>query len=127
VVGAGPLTADLVRVHARVAGDVQTFTGRLVLGCDGAHSIVRELAGITMEDRPQPPPPRRHSIHRHPAAEDRRPAAHLAALAPPVVNGRRTTATISPAMSTVIARRMAGARQPSHRCYRVGAGTPVIV
>jgi hypothetical protein len=30
-------------------------------------------------------------------------------------------------MSTVIARHMAGACQPSHRWYRVGAGTPVIV
>ena len=46
----GSATEGPVRVHARVAGDVQTFTGRLVLGCDGAHSIVRELAGITMED-----------------------------------------------------------------------------
>jgi hypothetical protein len=50
-----------------------------------------------------------------------------ATASPHVVNGRRTTATISPAMSTVIARRMAGACQPSHRWYRVGAGTPVIV
>ena len=46
----GPLTADPVRVHARVAGDLQTFTGRVVLGCDGANSTIRELAGITMED-----------------------------------------------------------------------------
>jgi 3-(3-hydroxy-phenyl)propionate hydroxylase len=46
----GPLTADPVRVHARVAGDVQTFTGRAVLGCDGANSTIRELAGITMQD-----------------------------------------------------------------------------
>ena len=49
--GAG--TADpmgSVRVHARVAGDLQTFTGRAVLGCDGANSTIRELAGITMED-----------------------------------------------------------------------------
>jgi len=46
----GPLTADRVRVHARVAGDPQTFTGRVVLGCDGANSTVRQLAGITMED-----------------------------------------------------------------------------
>jgi hypothetical protein len=44
-----------------------------------------------------------------------------------VMNGRRTTATISPAIRTVIARRMAGACQPSHRWYRVGGGTPVIV
>src|SRR5271167_1141633 len=49
--GAG--TADpmgSVRVHARVAGDLQTFTGRFVLGCDGASSTIRELAGITMDD-----------------------------------------------------------------------------
>jgi 3-(3-hydroxy-phenyl)propionate hydroxylase len=46
----GPLTAAPVRVHARVAGDPQTFTGRVVLGCDGANSTIRELAGITMED-----------------------------------------------------------------------------
>jgi hypothetical protein len=46
---------------------------------------------------------------------------------PHVMNGRRTTATISPAIRTVIARRMAGACQPSHRWYRVGGGMPVIV
>ena len=45
-----PLTADPVRVHARVAGDVRTFTGCLVLGCDGASSTIRDLAGITMQD-----------------------------------------------------------------------------
>src|SRR6201989_987644 len=45
-----PLTADPVRVHARVAGQPQTFTGRVVLGCDGANSTLRQLAGITMED-----------------------------------------------------------------------------
>ena len=44
------LTADPVRVHARVAGQPQTFTGRVVLGCDGANSTIRQLAGITMED-----------------------------------------------------------------------------
>ena len=44
------LTADPVRVHARVAGQPQTFTGRIVLGCDGANSTIRQLAGITMED-----------------------------------------------------------------------------
>src|SRR6476646_10376800 len=44
------LTAAPVRVHARVAGQPQTFTGRVVLGCDGANSTIRELAGITMED-----------------------------------------------------------------------------
>jgi 3-(3-hydroxy-phenyl)propionate hydroxylase len=52
--GAG--TADLtgprgpVRVQARVAGETQTFTGSVVLGCDGANSTIRELAGITMDD-----------------------------------------------------------------------------
>ena len=46
----GPLTAAPVRVHARIAGDPQTFTGRVVLGCDGANSTIRELAGITMDD-----------------------------------------------------------------------------
>ena len=44
------LTADPVRVHARVAGQPQPFTGRVVLGCDGAGSTIRQLAGITMED-----------------------------------------------------------------------------
>ena len=44
------LSADPVRVHARVAGQPQTFTGRVVLGCDGANSTIRQLAGITMED-----------------------------------------------------------------------------
>jgi 3-(3-hydroxy-phenyl)propionate hydroxylase len=47
---AGPLAAAPVRVHARVAGQLQTFTGRVVLGCDGANSTIRELAGITMDD-----------------------------------------------------------------------------
>ena len=37
-------------MYARVAGEEQTFTGQLVLGCDGANSTIRELAGITMED-----------------------------------------------------------------------------
>ena len=46
----GPLTADPVRVHARIAGELQTFTGPVVLGCDGANSTIRELAGITMDD-----------------------------------------------------------------------------
>ena len=45
-----PLTTDPVRVHARIAGDLQTFTGRVVLGCDGANSTIRQLAGITMDD-----------------------------------------------------------------------------
>jgi 3-(3-hydroxy-phenyl)propionate hydroxylase len=44
------LTADPVRVHARVAGQPHTFTGAFVLGCDGANSTIRQLAGITMED-----------------------------------------------------------------------------
>src|SRR5579863_5244094 len=43
-------TAGPVRVHARVMGRPQTFTGRVVLGCDGASSTIRRLAGITMED-----------------------------------------------------------------------------
>ena len=53
---AGPVTADptgpvgAVRVHARIAGETQTFTGQVVLGCDGANSTIRELAGITMDD-----------------------------------------------------------------------------
>ena len=50
---AGPVIADPtgpVRVHARVAGQPQTFTGPVVLGCDGANSTIRQLAGITMED-----------------------------------------------------------------------------
>ena len=47
---AGPLTAAPVRVHALVTEKPQTFTGTAVLGCDGANSAVRELAGIPMED-----------------------------------------------------------------------------
>jgi 3-(3-hydroxy-phenyl)propionate hydroxylase len=46
----GPLTAAPVRVHARIAGHPHSFTGRVVLGCDGANSTIRELTGITMED-----------------------------------------------------------------------------
>ena len=46
----GPLTAAPLRVHARIAGEEQTFTGRVVLGCDGANSTIRELAGIAMDD-----------------------------------------------------------------------------
>ena len=50
-----PFTAAPVRVHARAVGtvdahDVETYTGRLVLGCDGASSAVRELVGVTLED-----------------------------------------------------------------------------
>jgi 3-(3-hydroxy-phenyl)propionate hydroxylase len=49
----GPLTSNHpVEVHAEAAADgsEQTFTGRLVLGCDGANSTIRDLAGITMAD-----------------------------------------------------------------------------
>jgi 3-(3-hydroxy-phenyl)propionate hydroxylase len=49
----GPLTSDHpVEVHAELAADgsEQTFTGRLVLGCDGANSTIRDLSGITMAD-----------------------------------------------------------------------------
>src|SRR5947207_3592689 len=48
----GPLTGGPVEVHAELApdGSGQTFTGRLVLGCDGAGSTIRDLSGITMED-----------------------------------------------------------------------------
>ena len=48
----GPLTAAPVQVVARLAPDepVRTFTGCLVLGCDGAGSTIRDLTGITMED-----------------------------------------------------------------------------
>ena len=37
-------------MHARIAGETQTFTGPFVLGCDGANSTIRQLAGITMDD-----------------------------------------------------------------------------
>ena len=48
----GPLTGGPVEVHAELApdGSGQTFTGHLVLGCDGANSTIRDLSGITMED-----------------------------------------------------------------------------
>ena len=39
-----------VRVQARIGGETQTFTGPVVLGCDGASSTIRQLAGITMDD-----------------------------------------------------------------------------
>ena len=39
-----------VRVHARIGGETQTFTGQVALGCDGANSTIRQLAGITMDD-----------------------------------------------------------------------------
>jgi 3-(3-hydroxy-phenyl)propionate hydroxylase len=47
---ASPLTAGPVRVHARTADGPRTFSGQFVLGCDGASSTIRQLAGITMED-----------------------------------------------------------------------------
>jgi 3-(3-hydroxy-phenyl)propionate hydroxylase len=46
----GPAGLGPVRVHARIGGETQTFTGPVVLGCDGANSTIRQLAGITMED-----------------------------------------------------------------------------
>jgi 3-(3-hydroxy-phenyl)propionate hydroxylase len=48
----GAVTAAPVRVRACLDGEQteQTFTGRYVLGCDGANSTVRDLSGITMED-----------------------------------------------------------------------------
>jgi 3-(3-hydroxy-phenyl)propionate hydroxylase len=47
-----PLTAPPVRVHTRALADesAHTFTGSLVLGCDGANSTVRQLLGIHMQD-----------------------------------------------------------------------------
>jgi 3-(3-hydroxy-phenyl)propionate hydroxylase len=47
---AGPLAASPTRVHARMAEQPQVLTAPVVLGCDGANSTVRELAGIGMED-----------------------------------------------------------------------------
>ena len=46
------MTAAPVQVTARLGPDgaVRTFTGCLVLGCDGAGSTIRDLTGITMED-----------------------------------------------------------------------------
>jgi 3-(3-hydroxy-phenyl)propionate hydroxylase len=48
----GPLTQGPVRVHTSLVADgtTRTFTGRLVLGCDGANSTVRRLLGIPMQD-----------------------------------------------------------------------------
>jgi 2-polyprenyl-6-methoxyphenol hydroxylase-like FAD-dependent oxidoreductase len=48
----GPLTVPPVRVHTRAAADeaARTFTGSLVLGCDGANSIVRRLLGVHVQD-----------------------------------------------------------------------------
>ena len=47
---ASPLTEGPVRVRALVAEEPQTFTGTVVLGCDGASSTIRELTGISMQD-----------------------------------------------------------------------------
>ncbi|HEX5299412.1 MAG TPA: bifunctional 3-(3-hydroxy-phenyl)propionate/3-hydroxycinnamic acid hydroxylase [Streptosporangiaceae bacterium] len=46
----GPVGAAPVRVQARIGRETRTFTGPVVLGCDGANSTVRQLAGITMDD-----------------------------------------------------------------------------
>jgi 3-(3-hydroxy-phenyl)propionate hydroxylase len=48
----GPLTAPPLRVHTRAVADEAacTFTGSLVLGCDGANSTVRRLVGVHMQD-----------------------------------------------------------------------------
>jgi 3-(3-hydroxy-phenyl)propionate hydroxylase len=48
----GSLTAPPVRVHTRRVADeaAETFTGSLVLGCDGANSTVRRLLGVCMQD-----------------------------------------------------------------------------
>lgn len=51
-----PFTSPPVRVRTRTTGgpdqseEAGTYTGRLVLGCDGAASTVRDLVGVTMED-----------------------------------------------------------------------------
>src|SRR5271165_1120132 len=45
-----PLTAAPVRIRTLVDEEPQTFTGTVVLGCDGANSTIRELTGIPMED-----------------------------------------------------------------------------
>ena len=47
-----PLTAAPVAVRTRRLDDEtrQTFTGRLVLGCDGANSTIRQLVGVTTQD-----------------------------------------------------------------------------
>jgi 3-(3-hydroxy-phenyl)propionate hydroxylase len=47
---ASPLTAAPVRVRTLIDQEPQTFTGAVVLGCDGANSTIRELTGIPMED-----------------------------------------------------------------------------
>jgi 3-(3-hydroxy-phenyl)propionate hydroxylase len=47
-----PMTDPPIRVHANRVTDeaAQTFTGSLVLGCDGANSTVRRLVGVGMQD-----------------------------------------------------------------------------
>lgn len=47
-----PLEAPPVRVSARRTDShgALTFTGRLVLGCDGANSTIRDVVGVVMED-----------------------------------------------------------------------------
>jgi 3-(3-hydroxy-phenyl)propionate hydroxylase len=47
-----PLTAAPARVHTRAVADAaaHTFTGRVVLGCDGANSAIRTLLGVRMQD-----------------------------------------------------------------------------
>jgi 3-(3-hydroxy-phenyl)propionate hydroxylase len=48
----GPVGGPPVRVHTRRVVDeaAETFTGSLVLGCDGANSTVRRLIGVGMQD-----------------------------------------------------------------------------
>jgi 3-(3-hydroxy-phenyl)propionate hydroxylase len=47
-----PVGSPPVRVHTRAVADeaAHTFTGSLVLGCDGANSTVRRLIGVDMQD-----------------------------------------------------------------------------
>lgn len=47
-----PRAAAPVRVHASLVADAtsRTFTGRLVLGCDGANSTIRGLLGVALRD-----------------------------------------------------------------------------
>jgi 3-(3-hydroxy-phenyl)propionate hydroxylase len=44
------MDTTLVRVRTRAGDGQREFTGQAVLGCDGANSTIRELAGITMDD-----------------------------------------------------------------------------
>ena len=47
----GSVSGAPVRLHTRLGDDSpHTFTGSMVLGCDGANSTVRELVGIPMQD-----------------------------------------------------------------------------